>query len=300
MKQEIFEGRIIRGIAGFYYVYVDGIGVYECKAKGVFRNNNEKPLVGDMVRLHTVFDSEKDMTGSIEAILPRISALIRPAVANVDQAVVIFAAADPDPNLNLLDRFLCEMERQKVPSIICFNKADLIDENKMLELKTPYEKAGYQVMFVSAKRNELGELRELLAGKVSTVAGPSGAGKSSIVNLLQEQIHMETGTISKKLGRGRHTTRRAELIKIKELRDSFIVDTPGFSNISIMADEPLEVGALFPEISGCGGNCRFSGCAHIHEPDCSVKNAVEEGKIAKERYESYTSFFEEIKNRRKY
>lgn len=294
-----FEGRIIRGIAGFYYVHVPGRGVFECKAKGVFRSKSEKPLVGDRVMLREIDDTEKENVGNIDEILPRSSCLIRPAVANVDQALVIFAAADPEPNLNLLDRFLCEMERQNVSCVVCFNKRDLISDERADELRTIYESAGYRVLMTSAIEGEMSSLLGLLEGKVTTVAGPSGAGKSSLVNLLQGSMLMETGEISKKLGRGRHTTRRAELIPVDGLEDSFIVDTPGFSSIYVMEDDPLAVQNLFPEIGKWEPQCRFQGCAHIHEPDCGVKDALSRGEISALRYESYCSFYEEIKGRAK-
>jgi len=297
---EQYKGRIIRGIAGFYYVYVSGVGIFECKAKGVFRNKNEKPLVGDLVLVSSVVDTDKERPGSIDEILERHSQLIRPAVANVDQALVIFAAADPEPNLNLLDRFLCEMERQGVKSIVCFNKRDLISDERALELRTIYESAGYKVIQTSAIENSLETLLEELEGKVTTVAGPSGAGKSSLVNLLQGEIEMETGTISKKLGRGRHTTRRAELIPVEGMENSFIVDTPGFSSITVMEQEALAVQKLFPEICIHEPECRFIGCAHIAEPDCGVKAALMRGEITQSRYDNYCSFYEEIKARRKY
>lgn len=297
---EYFEGRIIRGIAGFYYVYVNGRGIFECKAKGVFRNKSEKPLVGDFVRLHPVTDTDKENPGHIDEILPRTSELIRPAVANVDQALVIFAAADPEPNLNLLDRFLCEMERQGVKSIVCFNKTDLISEERSRELRAIYESAGYEVLMTSAISGSIELLKQKLLNKVSTVAGPSGAGKSSLVNLLQGEIEMETGEISKKLGRGRHTTRRAELIPVEGMENSFIVDTPGFSSITVMEEDALSVQRLFPEIYIHEPKCRFQGCAHVAEPDCGVKDALSRNEISESRYENYCSFYEEIKARRKY
>lgn len=300
-----FSGRIIRGIAGFYYIYVSGMGVFECKAKGIFRKEAEKPLVGDNVIIEQTYDTIKELTGNIIEILPRHSCLIRPAVANVDQALVIFAAADPEPNLNLLDRFLCEMERQNVDSIVCFNKRDLIDDKTAHMLQTTYEKAGYKVVMTSTLADDTGMQWELLDGKVTTVAGPSGAGKSSLVNLLQGKVHMETGEISKKLGRGKHTTRRAELIPVErigemQLQDSFIVDTPGFSSINVGVGEPLDLQYCFPEIHIHEDGCRFTGCSHISEPDCAVKAALADGLIAETRYDNYCSFFEEIKARKKY
>lgn len=294
------QGRIIRAIAGFFYVYVEGVGVYECKAKGIFRNRDERPLVGDLVTLESVVDTDRENPGNILSILPRHSCLIRPAVANVDQALVIFAAADPEPNLNLLDRFLCEMERQKVLSIVCFNKCDLISQERKDELRGIYESAGYRVVMTSAIDGDCGEIFDILDKKVTTVAGPSGAGKSSLVNLLQEEIEMETGEISKKLNRGKHTTRRAELIPVINHEDSFIVDTPGFSSLNVMEEDPLALQYLFPEIGKYEPQCRFQGCAHIHEPDCGVKEALSRGEISTLRYENYCSFYEEIRARRKY
>lgn len=220
------QGKIVKGISGFYYVHVVESGIYECKAKGIFRQQKMKPLVGDDVEIDII--SEEKKTGNVAAILPRKNALIRPAVANVDQALLIFAAASPNPNFNLLDRFLVMMGRQDVPVILCFNKCDLITEEHQQEIASIYEASGCKILFVSAKK-ELGlkELQEILEGKTTTVAGPSGVGKSSLINLLAPEACMETGEISKKIERGRHTTRHAELIQLKG--DGYIMDTPGFS-----------------------------------------------------------------------
>ena len=222
------QGKIIKGIAGFYYVHVAESGIYECKAKGSFRNQKVKPLVGDNVRLEVLGEEEKK--GNIQEILPRKNELIRPAVANIDQALVIFAAAKPKPNFNLLDRFLILMQYQKVPAVVCFNKQDMVEEEELKLLRDTYESAGYPVRFTSAVREEgLTEIRELLKGKTTTVAGPSGVGKSSLINLLSPEAGMETGDISRKIERGKHTTRHSELFALDE--DTFICDTPGFSSI---------------------------------------------------------------------
>ena len=290
-------GKIMKGIAGFYYVGVVESGVYECKAKGIFRKDKIKPLVGDDVEIEVLNEEEK--LGNIVKILPRRSELIRPAVANIDQALVIFAAREPKPNLSLLDRFLVTMEKQDIPVIICFNKQDLCDEEEVGRLKGIYEACGYPVVLASAKQGEgIEEIKSLLRGKTTTVAGPSGVGKSSLTNLLQNEVQMETGEISKKLGRGRHTTRHSQIIQIEE--DTWLYDTPGFTSFYVEEIEKEELRFYFREFSKYEGTCRFQGCTHTHEPGCMVKNALEEGKISKERYENYLELYGELKEKRRY
>lgn len=296
------QGKIIKGIAGFYYVHVAGSGVYECKAKGAFRKQKIKPLVGDNVEIDVI--SQEEHTGNVIDILPRKNELIRPAVANVDQAVVIFAAAKPNPNFNLLDRFLIMMEYQHIPAIICFNKTDLIDETEMENLIRAYKTSGYRVLFTSAKEQDgVEKIRQILKGKTSTVAGPSGVGKSSLINLLAPQAEMETGAISEKIERGRHTTRHAQVIPVPMedgSEDTYIIDTPGFSSLSVEFYEKETLGTLFPEFQQYEPYCRFRGCSHISEPDCGVKEALAEGKISKIRYDDYVEIYQEVQNRRKY
>ena len=290
-------GKIMKGIAGFYYVGVVESGVYECKAKGIFRKDKIKPLVGDDVEIEVLNEEEK--LGNIVKILPRRSELIRPAVANIDQALVIFAAREPKPNLSLLDRFLVIMEKQDIPVIICFNKQDLCDEEEVGRLKGIYEACGYPVVLASAKQGEgIEEIKSLLRVKTTTVAGPSGVGKSSLTNLLQNEVQMETGEISKKLGRGRHTTRHSQIIQIEE--DTWLYDTPGFTSFYVEEIEKEELRFYFREFSKYEGTCRFQGCTHTHEPGCMVKNALEEGKISKERYENYLELYGELKEKRRY
>lgn len=287
----------MKGISGFYYVYVAGAGIYECKAKGAFRRQKRKPLVGDDVEIAVI--DEENKKGNVEELLPRRMELIRPAVANVDMALVVFAATKPEPNFNLLDRFLCMMEFQNLPVTICFNKCDLVGEEEQRSLASVYEAAGYPVIFTSAKKQiHLEELKAALKGKTTTVAGPSGVGKSSLINALQSNVRMETGIISAKIERGKNTTRHSEIIPISE--DSFIVDTPGFSSLDVPGMEKEDLWRCYPEFVPFEPYCRFQGCSHISEPDCGVKEALAEGRISQERYRNYVLIYEEMKNIRKY
>ncbi len=291
------QGKIIKGIAGFYYVHVEKHGIYECKAKGIFRKDHVKPLVGDNVIVDIL--DETQMLGNIREILPRKSALSRPAVANVDQALVIFAIVKPNPNFNLLDRFLIRMERQNLPTVICFNKQDIASAQEKEALQKAYETCGYRVCFVSALENEgLDQVRELLAGKTTTVAGPSGVGKSSLINRLAPKANMETGAISEKIERGKHTTRHSEIIALGDA--AYIVDTPGFTSLDISEITKEELGTYYPEFVQYEPYCKFSGCAHISEPSCGVKAAVEEGKISRVRYENYKVLYQELKEIKRY
>ena len=218
------QGKIIRGIGGFYYVHTHQ-GVYECRARGIFRKDKEKPLPGDLVSISVLDETEKK--GNLDEILPRTNSLIRPAVANVDQALVIFALVSPKPNFNLLDRFLVLMEKQGIPALICMNKTDLASDEMIAEVRERYRTSGYPLLFVSAAQKEgIEAIREYLRGKTTTVAGPSGVGKSSLINLLQDGVQMQTGAVSEKIERGRHTTRHTELMWVEE--DTYILDTPGF------------------------------------------------------------------------
>lgn len=291
------QGKIIKGIAGFYYVYVVEFGIYECKAKGAFRKEKVKLLVGDNVEID-VLDEEKKL-GNVVRLLPRENELIRPAVANVDQALVVFAITKPKPHFNLLDRFLVMMESKKIPIILCFNKKDIAEEKEIRELEEIYESCGYRIIFTSAKEEENIKLvKEVLQGKTTAVAGPSGVGKSSLINLFQSEIQMETGSISEKIERGKHTTRHSELIPIDE--ESYIMDTPGFSSLYVNAFEKEELKYYFPEFEQYEGLCKFNGCDHIHEPNCAVKQAVEEGKIHRVRYENYMEMYKELQEKRRY
>lgn len=290
-------GKIIKGIAGFYYVHDGHSKTYACKAKGIFRNRNIKPLVGDDVEF-TVLD-EADMEGNIDSILPRRKTLVRPAVSNVDQALVVFSITHPEPNLNLLDRFLVMMLSQEVPVIICFNKIDLNGEEAMRRYLDIYGTAGYPVYFTSAcDQTGIDEIRALLRGKTTVLAGPSGVGKSSLTNLIQPEAEMETGGISEKIKRGKHTTRHAELFYVEA--GTYMVDTPGFSSMFIADMEANELKGYFPEFARYEEDCRFLGCVHIGEPVCGVKAAVAEGKISGSRYANYKLLYQELKDKRRY
>ncbi|MEE0752729.1 ribosome small subunit-dependent GTPase A [Frisingicoccus sp.] len=291
------QGKIIKGIGGFYYIHAEHQGIYECKAKGVFRNRKIKPLVGDNVEIDVIDEAEKK--GNIRDILPRKNELIRPAVANIDQALVFFAAAQPEPNLGLLDRFLLQMEYRNIPTVIGFNKCDLTETDRIRELEEAYGRSGYPLIFVSVREEQgLENLKAMLAGKTTALAGPSGAGKSSLMNWLLPEAEMETGAVSEKIKRGRHTTRHSELFHLGE--GTYLFDTPGFSSLYLadFTDETLKL--YFREFSDFEGECRFTGCNHINEPDCGIKKALEDGKISRVRYEHYVQMYQELKEHRRY
>ncbi len=291
------QGKIIRGVGGFYYVHAEDDAVYECRAKGIFRKDKKKPLVGDNVEISVLDEEQK--TGNVDEILPRKNALVRPAAANVDQALVVFAVTSPSPNLNLLDRFLISMEQQQVPVIICFNKTDLVEKASLSELAFSYRLCGSEVRFLSVAEQEgIEELQQLLEGKTTIVAGPSGVGKSSLTNALQSEVRMEVGEISRKIDRGKHTTRHTELIVLR--KNTYFLDTPGFSSLYLDGIAYEELKNYFPEFSSYEPYCRFQGCLHLMEPDCGVKEALEKHRISRTRYENYTLLAAELKDKKKY
>ena len=291
------QGKIIKGIAGFYYVHAEDDKVYECKAKGVFRNRKIKPLVGDDVELD-IIDEDK-LIGNINDILPRKNELIRPAVANIDQTLVVFASLSPEPNFNLLSRFLVMMDWNNVPAIVCFNKSDQVDEIEIKRLTGIFENCGAKVIVTSVPKNEgIAELKELLLGKTTSFAGPSGVGKSSILNEIFPDANSQIGDISEKINRGKHTTRHSEIFNVA--KDTYIMDTPGFTSLECADIEDTELHYYFNEFSEYEGKCRFNGCVHVNEPDCKVKDAVLEGKISKVRYDIYLEMYNELKAKRKY
>jgi len=265
------RGKIIKGVGGFYYVLCRN-KVYTCKARGIFRSEGKKPLVGDDVEFE-VIDAAAD-EGSIERILERKNELIRPAAANVDGALVMFAAASPAPNFGILDNFLVMMKRQDIDTVICFNKADIVTGSELMKLGDIYKKCGHKVLFTSVLEKEgVEEVRRLLKGKTTILAGPSGVGKSSLTNLLAPGANMETGELSKKVMRGKQTTRHTELIRIDE--DTYICDTPGFTSLYVDDMPARDLKSYFSEFEDYEGKCRFLSCMHINEPSCAVRDAAE-------------------------
>lgn len=292
------RGKIVKGIAGFYYVHEDAHGkIYECKAKGIFRYKHQKPLVGDNVELEVL--DEENGVGNITKIIERKNSLIRPEVANVDQALIVFAVKSPAPNLNLLDRFLVMMETQDIPCVIAFSKSDLAEEKDVQDLCAIYENAGYQCISISTIENiNIDRIEELLKHKTTALAGPSGVGKSTLLNRLVPEANMETGSISRKIERGKHTTRHSEVFCAGE--NTFIFDTPGFSSMFLADFEKEDLKNYFPEFDRYLGQCRFHGCVHIHEPGCKVKEALQNHEMSQSRYDNYIMLYDELKNTKKY
>ena len=286
------EGKIIKGIGGFYYVKTKD-EIIECKARGKFRHKDMKPMVGDNVLINV-----SNGKGVIEDIFDRTSELIRPTVANVTQAFVVFAIKNPDINFDLLNRFLISCEHNNIKSIVCLNKEDLATEEEKEEVKKKINDIGYEVFFINAKKGiGIDLIKEKLKDEETVVCGPSGAGKSTLINNLINRDHMETGVVSEKIGRGKHTTRHSELI---EIENGYLVDSPGFSNIDISFMEKESLKYCFPEFEEYNHNCKFRGCLHNKEPKCAVKEALEEGKINKYRYEFYIRILEELIEGEKY
>ncbi|HAT4155663.1 ribosome small subunit-dependent GTPase A [Clostridium perfringens] len=284
------EGIIIKGIGGFYYIKTDE-GIIECKARGKFRYNSLKPMVGDRVTIKV-----ENGKGVIEDIHERSSELIRPTVANVTQAFVVFAIKNPDINLDLLNRFLTLCEYNDIHAVVCLNKEDLCTEEEKENLKELINDIGYEVLFINAKEGKgFDALKERLEHNITVLCGPSGAGKSTLLNSFIDREHMETGSVSEKIGRGKHTTRHSELIDVD---NGYLVDTPGFTTLDVTFIDRDSLKYCFPEFNDYNNLCKFNGCNHYKEPKCAVKEAVEECKINKLRYEFYIKTLEEIINRR--
>ncbi len=282
----MLKGRIVKALSGFYYVECQN-KVYQCKARGKFRNKKLKPLVGDFVE----FSYEEGSNGYILSLLPRTNELVRPPVCNIDQALLVFSAKKPDFSSLLLDRFIVILEHLHIVPIICISKMDLAS-NETKELLLPYEKAGYKVFYTSSRNNKgIDEIKSIFKDKVTVVTGQSGVGKSSLLNALDIHLNIDTNEISKALGRGKHTTRHTELIK---MHGGYVGDTPGFSSLDLSM-EPVELAVAYHDFKELSAGCKFRGCLHDKEPYCKVKEAVENGMISKERYEHYLLFLKEVK-----
>ncbi len=281
------EGIIIKGVGGIYTVKCK-YDMFFCKPRGLFRKSGIKPLPGDYVKFDIT--DEKDKEGYLLEILPRKNTLIRPAVANVDIAFLVVSVKNPEPDLILVDKLLCIFKQKEIETILCVNKMDL-DKVDFLE---QYEKAGCKIITMEAKNNKgVDKINEYIKDNVCIFAGQSGVGKSTILNAFLGDMVMETGAISEKINRGKHTTRHAQFI---EYLGGFIVDTPGFSSLYADLLEPDDIKNLYTEFNEYDGNCRFSECIHINEPNCAVKEAVKKGVISEERYERYVKIYTQAKD----
>lgn len=298
-------GRIVKALSGYYYVLPQeadiGSKPIQCRARGIFRKNDESPLVGDLVRYERTENGE----GAVNSILPRSSSLIRPQVANIDLAVLVFSVTEPALNLQLLDKFLVHIEHAGIDAVLCLSKQDLALEGKDAEearlsmeaVLRIYQPIGYDVIVTSSKQGEgTSVLLERLKGHLAVFAGQSGVGKSSLLNALVPGLKLETNEISNRLGRGKHTTRHVELINIG---GSYVADTPGFSQLDFMELGIEELGSCFREMRELSSNCKFRGCTHTHEPDCAVLRAVASGEIAASRHENYLLFMAEMKEKKR-
>ena len=289
----MINGKIIKGIGGYYYVDTEN-GLYECRARGIFRKNKITPLVGDRVSISVV--DEENKKGVVEEIEKRDTELVRPPIANVDKALIVFAIKNPSPNLSLLDRFIVLAEKENLEIVIVFTKVDLDADGELLEeLKSIYEVSGYKVIPVSNKlKLNIDKIKEELKENTVVFAGPSGVGKSSLLNEVDKNFELKTGEVSDKIKRGKHTTRHAELLKLE--CGGMVADTPGFSSLTLDDIDESELKEYFIEFDK-HDDCRFgSRCIHENEPSCAVKEAVENGEISKKRYESYIQLLNEIRS----
>ncbi len=284
----MIRGRIIKGIGGLYFVDTEN-GIFECSVRGIFRKNKITPTVGDFAEIMVL--DEKKQKGSIEKIYERRNILARPRAANVDCCIVTFAAASPNINFDLLDRFLVLSEEKKLDAVICINKYDLAERAVAEYIEKVYSPV-YKVIFTSALNKQgISELKEYIDGKTSVIAGPSGVGKSSIINCVIPDGKLVTGEISRKIERGKHTTRQVELLCVSDR--TYIADSPGFTSVSLEHIKPSDLQYYFKEFVPFLNMCRFNDCVHVNEPDCAVKERLG-NEISKERYDRYKFLFNEL------
>ena len=289
------KGLIIKGIGGFYYVKTDN-GIIEAKGRGIFKKDGITLRTGDVVDIELM--TEDDSKGVINKIYPRKNCFIRPPIANVDLLVIVFAAKNPRPNFPVIDKFLINAQINKIEPVICINKKDLVSDDEFREISDIYNSV-YNVIGVSTKTGEgMDELLSVIKGQKTALAGPSGVGKSSIINYLQPEANMETGEVSKKTMRGKHTTRHVEIFELKG--ESMLFDTPGFTSFELPDMDEGSIKEYYPEFREFDSLCKYDNCNHISEPDCKVVKAVSEGRINKLRYEAYVSNYNEMKKRKKY
>ena len=282
------QGRVLKNYNGYYYVSVED-KIYTCKVKGKMKQNRFSLATGDMVSFQM---GEKD-EGMIKKVLPRKNFLLRPTIANLDLLVVTFACASPDFSYLLADKLFALAELAKIPAILVLNKKDLAPDGLIDEVKATYEKIGYEVFSISADNNEgIEPLREKLRGKICAFGGPSGVGKSSTINAIDNTVDLRTGEVSEKIGRGKHTTRYAQLLPFDE---GYIADTPGFGNLLFEDFDEKNLVDCFKEFAEFEDGCKFCPCNHTHEPVCGVKEAVASGEVAQSRYQSYLDILQEIK-----
>jgi len=295
-------GRIVKALSGYYYVRPEGDtsdGMIQCRARGIFKKRGESPLVGDLVAYEETDNGE----GAVNRILPRSSELVRPPVANVELAVLVFSVTEPTLNLQLLDKFLAHVEHAGLQPIICLSKLDLSEEDaagrEALEaIERIYRPIGYEIYSTSSRLGEgTAALETRLAGHLSVFAGQSGVGKSSLLNSIVPGLELNTAEISNKLGRGKHTTRHVELIRIAS--DGYVADTPGFSQLDFQELGVEELSTCFPEFRERAGGCKFRGCTHTHEPSCAVLEALASGEIATSRHEHYLLFLAEMNDKKR-
>ena len=299
------RGKIIKGIAGFYYVK-SGETVYRCRARGIFKDRGIKPAAGDEVVIEL---GEEEDNSTVTEILPRRNSFVRPFVANVDCFVIVTAVSRPAPVLQTIDRFLVMAEKADTDIVVCINKCDLADTDsksgskkaaRTLDLLKNIYSSIYPVVCLDmtsdiASEAGLARLRELIKGRTTALAGASGVGKSTILNSLIPHAMMETGDISEKSQRGKHTTRYCELFTIDEEEGTMIFDTPGFTSFDILEADEEELQFLYPEIGRYAGRCRYDNCRHLAEPDCAVKAALKRNQISESRYDSYKAQMEELR-----